>query len=362
MKKSLIALAVLATATGAFAQSSVTLYGRLDLGMASNKNTSNNGGLGVVRNTVVKSFDLAGAEGTRTGSRLGVRGVEDLGGGLKAGFNIETRVNVDKGPKDAGGIIQGTFGATRNGNLSLTGGFGTVTIGTFDNAFDDVRSYSASTASVAGGDFLANTSGIFLDGRSENSLAYRSPTMGGLYVRADVLRQKRDTVGLNFGARNLGYILAAGYDNGPLSALVAFGGGKNIVLPANAGTKVSDLAAAVSYDLGVAVPYFQYEQSKGAFIPAPGFDKVRAFEVGSKFPIGAFTPYVTLSAGKTSSLAGSTGKIRGFQIGSTYDISKRTYLYGALGSDKTTQSRVAAGTTGKLNKNTGYALGLVHSF
>jgi predicted porin len=180
MKKSLIAVAVLAATTGAFAQSTVTLYGRLDLGMASNKNTTNIDPITSVvgpTDLVSKSFELAGAQGTRTGGRLGVRGTEDLGGGLKASFVIETQVNPDNS-KNADGF--GTFGATRLGNLSLAGGFGTVTIGTYDNAFDDVRGYSVSTAGVAGGDFLAKTTGVVgaIDGRSQNSLGYRSPAFG----------------------------------------------------------------------------------------------------------------------------------------------------------------------------------------
>jgi predicted porin len=349
MKKSLITIAVLAATTGALAQSNVTLYGRLDLGMASNKNTANAGGIGIVPNTTSKSFQLAGAQGVRTSGRLGVRGTEDLGGGLKAGFNIETNVSPDSSTA--------TFGTTRQGNLSLEGGFGTLVIGTFDNAFDDVRGYSASTGSVAGGDFLYTNTGAAIDARSQNSLGYRSPAFGGFYVRANIVNQK-----VNPGTKTSGFIAAAGYDNGPLSALVAFGNAKVVAVPTNIGGKSNDFGFGVSYDLGAAVPYFQFEQVKTSNVPAPGYAKVRAFEVGSKFPLGAFTPYFTLSSGKTSTDAGPTGKIRGFQIGSTYDISKRTYVYGAIGSDKTTASNVAAGATVGFSKNTGYALGLVHSF
>jgi predicted porin len=350
MKKSLIAVAVLAATTGAFAQSSVTLYGRLDLGMASNKNTDNVGGLVPVANTVVKSFSLAGAQGTRTSSRLGVRGTEDLGGGLKASFNIETNVNPDSSA--------GTFGTTRLGNLNLAGGFGTVTIGTYDNAFDDVRGYSASTANVAGGDFLAKTSGA-IDGRSQNSLGYRSPAFGGFYVRADIVNQKTAP-----GLKSTGFMVAGGYDNGPLSALLAIGNAKNTTSPINAATdnKVSDFGLGASYDLGFAVPYVQFEQAKNSAIPGPGFGKVRSFEGGSKFPLGAFTPYITLSTAKFKDNVSSTGKARGFQIGSTYDISKRTYVYGAFGTDKATDTVVAPGAAAGFTKNTGYALGLVHSF
>ena len=78
MKKSLVALAVLA-ATGAFAQSSVTLYGRMDAGI-----TRDGGGLGTAGSVTRVDSGIAG------GTRLGFRGVEDLGGGLKANFLAET--------------------------------------------------------------------------------------------------------------------------------------------------------------------------------------------------------------------------------------------------------------------------------
>src|SRR5690554_2252199 len=83
MKKSLIALAVLASAGGALAQSSVTLYGRIDTSVGSEKidgvNTS-------------EMFS-----GRLSTSRIGLRGSEDLGGGLKANFNLEGTLNSDDG-------------------------------------------------------------------------------------------------------------------------------------------------------------------------------------------------------------------------------------------------------------------------
>jgi predicted porin len=357
MKKSLVALAALA-ATTAFAQSSVTLYGRLDLGMSNNKNVTNAGTPGAL-DVSTKSFSLAGAQGTRTGGRLGVRGTEDLGGGLVAGFNIETRVNPDSSAS--------TFGTTRNGNLSLTGGFGTVVIGTYLNALDDVRGYSVATASVAGGDFLAKTTGAAgqgLSGRSENSLGYRSPSFGGIVVRANIVNEKVNPGTL---AQNVkGFGLAVGYDNGPLSALVAFGSGKQVDQPAGVGGKINDLGFGLSYNLGIAVPYFQFEQSKASAVPGPGSIKFRSFEAGAKFPLGAFTPYVSFSSGKETTDTGTASftsdKARGFQIGTLYDISKRTYVYAAIGSDKSKQTAAPLATTNNTSKNTGYALGLVHSF
>ena len=220
MKKSLIALAALAVVGAASAQSSVTLYGRLDLGMSHNKETISN----AAGSTSATATSLAGAQGSRTGGRLGVRGTEDLGGGLKANFVIETKVNPDASAN--------TFGGTRQANLSLVGGFGGVVIGTFYNSLDDIRSYSASTGNVAGGDFLvkghngdnnkqgATDYGSFgLNGRSENAIAYRI-VANGFNFGLGTTYEKADTT------KTRGYIGHIGYDNGPLSTKFALGQAK----------------------------------------------------------------------------------------------------------------------------------------
>ncbi|UUZ74312.1 porin [Polaromonas sp. P1(28)-13] len=350
MKKSLVALAALAVVGAASAQSSVTLYGRLDLGAAFSKTTQGP--------ATAKSTSLAGAEGTRTGSRLGVRGTEDLGGGLRANFAIETRVNPD--------LAGTTFGATRTAILQLRGAFGAATIGTFLNSHDEVRSYSVATAGVAGGDFLANVHGTGSRGfgpRSENAIAYRSPLFGGLDFRVGTAHEKTE---LN-GAVNktTGATVASGYNNGPVSALIVLGQAKVQAAPAfNA--KVSDLAFAVSYSLGMAVPYIQFENSKSTGILGAGSEvKSRSYELGAKFPLGAFTPYLSVSGGKIKTVAAAGAaqtslKVRGFQVGTTYDLSKRTYVYAAVGQDKNIAAALATSTGDR--KRNGYAVGLVHNF
>jgi predicted porin len=359
MKKVLVAMAVLA-ATSAFAQSSVTLYGRLDLGLSSNKATNAAG-------VSTSKFDLAGAQGVRTGGRLGVRGTEDLGGGLIAGFNIETRVDPDSSAS--------TFGTTRNGNLSLTGGFGTVVVGTYLNTLDDVRGYSAATAGVAGGDFFAkNTEKNGIAGRSTNALGYRSPSFGGFDVRLNLVSRKNQADNLvptalgGTGTEKVSaYGLAGNYSNGPLNATVAYGGAKastTIVAAGSPTLKVSDLAFGVSYNLGIAIPYFAYETTKSTLSVAGASSdtKVRGYDLGAKFPLGAFTPYISISGGKLSTSGTNTGKSRGYQVGTLYDISKRTYVYGAFGGDKNTTNAGTVGALDATTKNRGYALGLVHSF
>ena len=94
MKKTLVAAATLIAATGAFAQSSVTLYGVVDASLENVKGTDSL--------TRVSSDNYAS-------SRLGFRGVEDLGGGLKANFVLEGGINLDTGDGKSGGATDSGF-------------------------------------------------------------------------------------------------------------------------------------------------------------------------------------------------------------------------------------------------------------
>jgi predicted porin len=119
MKKSLIALAVLGFTGAAMAQSSVTLYGVADAGIARTQTFDANG------DKVSKNgMSSAGLMNNGT-SRLGVRGVEDLGGGLKAGFNFETGLSLKDGATSTAGA--GYWG--RAANLWLGGNWGTFKMG-----------------------------------------------------------------------------------------------------------------------------------------------------------------------------------------------------------------------------------------
>lgn len=367
MKKSLVALAALA-ATGAFAQSSVTLYGRIDAGLTNQKTVKQANGTAPSTNSTV--FDLAGAQNRKTGARLGVTGVEDLGGGLKAGFVVESRVNIDASNG-------GTFGDTRQANINLNGGFGTIVLGTYYNAFDDLRyAHSPNIGGSAGGDGFegfGSTLGVpgsttgatynvgALASRSQNGLGYSTPSFGGFKIRASVTSRKNNAdVQTPAGQKTNGFGVAAGYDNGPLSVLGVFGAAKQA--DQATGTqiaKINDFGFNVKYDFGVAVPYFIFEQSKTNYGVGPTFIKGRGIEVGAKFPLGAFTPYVTGNFNKFSTDTAIKGKTVGFQVGTNYDISKRTSAYVALGSSKASNTTTGANA---YEKKTGVALGLVHKF
>ena len=123
MKKSLVALAVLA-ATGAFAQSTVTLSGTIKAGVASN----NYSGSATAPNN---GSNIGVADGS---SRFALSGSEDLGGGLRANFAIETRFRADEA---GGGAGTGASGQVAGGNtfVGLSGGFGAVQIGRLDTHY-----------------------------------------------------------------------------------------------------------------------------------------------------------------------------------------------------------------------------------
>ncbi|HRM55606.1 MAG TPA: porin, partial [Ottowia sp.] len=120
MKKSLIALAVLGLSGAAMAQSSVTLYGVADAGIG--KIEAGSGLAAPLNDASDKTEFISGSMMNNGTSRLGVRGVEDLGGGLKAGFQFETGLDLDNG---------GSSGAfwSRQANIWLGGNWGTVKLG-----------------------------------------------------------------------------------------------------------------------------------------------------------------------------------------------------------------------------------------
>ena len=189
MKRSLI-LAAMATlaSSAALAQSSVTVYGRL--------NTS------VERQT---DFGPAGSVWRlqNNGSRLGFRGTEDLGGGLKAGFALEHRFNVDTGASTNGTSFWGGAGTSE---VYLGGNFGTVRLGHFTS-----EAYFATSDAT---DLLNHGTGTSSDafykylGNDNNKVAYRAPAFGPVTVEG--------SVSLGENVTNRIFDFAANYAGGPL--------------------------------------------------------------------------------------------------------------------------------------------------
>lgn len=324
MKKSLIALAVLAASGAAMAQSSVTLYGRADV----NYTWDNVSGSGA------KYKQGSGGLG---GSRIGFRGVEDLGNGLKAGFVIEGGTNVDNGSG-------GTFG-NRQSFVSLAGGFGEARFGKQYTVQDSF----ASTFGGASGTVWGNAASALTSNgtRNENTATYISPDFSGFKLTAQVSTKERNNSDWNPGfaqttdganQQKAPYALALNYANGPVG--LGLTAGKN----GAAGTKAL-FQLGGSYDFGgfALIGGWEYDKNK---------DKENTATLGAKVPFGATTVRLTYSyqqeAGRasrglyghgysfTNSVGGQTqttlsnqasGKIQGLGLGADYKLSKRSTVY-----------------------------------
>ncbi len=355
MKKTLIAMAVLAAAGAASAQSSVTLFGVVDMDVQHLKADGNG--------SVTRLHNSGNAS-----SRLGFRGTEDLGGGLAASFWLEIGANTDDGTGLAtsannqgiattvAAIRSGTQGLTinRRSTISLAGGFGELRLGrdyvpsywnysTFDpfgnlgsgagNNLGQGLAIASGTTAIPGG---GTGAGIQSQTRASNSIGYFLPSnLGGFYGQAMyALGENASNAGATEkDGRYAGFRL--GYAAGPLNVAAAYGKTDYALFG-----DYKQINAGVSYDLGVAKLMAQYDQEKAA--PAGASVKNSTYLVGASVPMGAGEIRASFSAAKMEAgAANSFGKARLFALGYVHNLSKRTAVY-------TTYARIA-------NKGTGFA-------
>jgi predicted porin len=365
MKKTLIALAVLTVSGAAFAQSTVTLYGRIDLGAAYNSSATN------IKGSTPK---LSMASGQAGASRFGVKGTEDLGGGLKADFLIEAGVAAD-----TGGVTQ--LG-DRNVYADLNGGFGAVRVGRFLNPqLLQVGKFAAFGTDYAGsGGNIMHVEGA----RYNNAVSYTTPAIAGFSATVMTAFEESNTfrVAQPVGSSNASTTPTANsttgnavpaykkpvniglnYANGPIAVGVAYA--ENGV----SGPKgLTNFGA--SYDLGVAKIMAQYETNSN-ITAATG---KTAYMLGVTAPVGAglvraaygarksagieFAPVAALSTTSGFSPANSTANISAYKnlasVGYDYNLSKRTSLYG-------TYTRAEAFSTA-IGKFTVVQAGIAHTF
>ncbi|RKP45166.1 porin [Trinickia fusca] len=367
MKKHVISVAVLtAFAAPAFAQNSVTLYGLIDEGF----NYTNNVNGGHV-------YELQ--SGVVQGSRWGLKGSEDLGGGLKAVFQLENGFNVNNGKLGEGSR---EFGRQAFVGLSKDG-FGTVTLGRQYDALVDYLAPLTANGNWGGTIFSHpydndNTDNSF---RVNNTVKYASPDFAGFQFGA-TYSFSNDT---NF-ANNRQYSVGTQYTNGGLAVAAAYLQANNpgmtsggaIAGPNSSGqgadenfisTRLRIFGAGVNYTFGPATAGFVYTNSTinnptgndnmfvgndsvvattGALAHA-GVNRLRFqnFEINGKYQL---TPALYLGAQYVYTMenydttAGSAKpKIHTFGLMADYNLSKRTdvYVQGAfqqVAGDKTGSS------------------------
>ncbi len=330
MKKSLIALAVLAASGAAFAQSTVTMFGIVDAAVQ------------VASGDVADKTSLVNSG--YNSSRFGVRGVEDLGGGLKASFHLEGALSNDDG--NASG-----FNFQRRSLVSLMGGFGQIELGReytphFWNhtVYDPFGTNGAGTSAA-----LNTTSGGSTTVRTNNAVNYYTPTMGGfkLQVQAAFGEQSSNAAAPDAGNMT-SYRLT--YDAGNLSAAVA--SGKTNV---SAGVDITSTNYGAAYNLGFAkVMGAVFEDKK------TGATTQKGSVLGLTAPLGAGTVRFAVSETKAGD-----AKAEKTAVGYVYGLSKRTDLYTTYASVKNSggASASAGGATSGVNgSSTAMEFGVKHSF
>ena len=330
MKKSLIALAVLAASGAAMAQSSVTLYGVADAGVTYLNGADNWSGV---------------TSGNNLTSRLGFRGVEDLGGGLKANFVIEGGFNLDNGDGASGyaGAKAGEgFQFKRRSTVGLSGGFGEVRMGReLTAAFNATARYD-----VFGSVGIAHSQ-LWDDGKNldtttfadpyyyttnqrvSNAITYVSPDFSGFKVAANY--GFGEVAGKNSDGRYFGGGLT--YDNGPLSLGLGaerLNKGDGAAMQAQASHDLTAWSLGGSYDLGVAKLLAAYRQSTAkdvAILGATSDLKNRGYMLAVTAPVG---PGLVRAAYNRyeAKFDGEKGVTDQFGLGYVYNLSKRTSVYG----------------------------------
>ncbi|HSV45112.1 MAG TPA: porin [Ramlibacter sp.] len=332
MKKSLIALAALAAVGAASAQSSVTVYGRVVAA--------------VMKDTQGQGARIDTSNGT---SQLGFRGVEDLGGGMKATFDLRHRFSTESGNND--GTANGRPFWQGSSKVGLAGGFGSVDIGRMltavqgpINATDPWGTETvASVAALASGysaDFRqADGAGL---GRTD-VITYTSPNMGGFTGAFSYGPKTSAAVApRTVGTKNFMSVWA-GYANGPLMV----GGGYE------QNRSDDDITVLLgSFDFGVAKLMGGYSQVNTVAIAG---SKRKNYNLAMSAPLGP----VLLKAGYFNTKNEGTGlKSTKFGVGAEYNLSKRTYLFTGLGKNK---GPAFTGLTGAPRK-TASDMGVSHSF
>jgi predicted porin len=352
MQKKIIALAVAGLVSGAaYAQSSVTVYGRADIGYAYSKSDFKK------FQGIEQGNGIGGG-----GSRIGFIGEEGLGNGLKATFKFEYGTPIDEG---------GATFTARYAHAGLAGSFGKVDAGRVGTPSDY---YMGGTApwGINGlepiNQFRGKLGGGLIDGtRWNNSIAYSSPNLSGFDLMAIYSFGERvkavDTDGTKTSdAGKLG--LGVKYANGPIYAAVVY---HTQADSHNAGAKLKDggdgWGIGGSYDFKVVKLYANYFQTKMDKDHAVGDKKETAWSLGVGVPVSAAGTIVAQYA-QTKNKNVKDDTTTGYALGYKHTLSKRTSLYAYASQfdndDHMNRGWNKTGLTGE--KQTNFSVGVLHVF
>jgi predicted porin len=354
MKKHLIAAAALATlSTATFAQSA-TVYGILDLSVSKTTNTTASGG---------STTGLTDA--VWMPSIFGVTGTEDLGGGMKASFNLESDVRMDTGRlTEVSSTDSSATSATklfgRKANVALSGNFGELKAGKdIDMIFlqgfiDNVRNSHSSSG------FIAHTlaTGCSIDTEcvfTQNMVRYTTPSFNGF--KASVQRKFGEQAGDTGTNSSTAYLV--NYANGGLSLNA---GSKQIETTSNAKSELMYLGG--TYQLGavrLSATYHKTQFKNGATANSSSSD-IKTTEVGAGY---AINPKMTAAVNYVKTEQGvNEGDITSASL--KYSLSKRTSLWTMVARTNNDGFSIGGGNYnqgGLAGKDsTATSVGVTHSF
>jgi len=390
MKKLLIAAAAMTVVAGAQAQSTATIYGTLDVGYG-----NFNQQVGSAAKTTQKGLMY----NTNDSSRWGIKAEEDLGGGSKAGVQIESwlgslprnNFGYNGGSASAYGVSSGTSNASLNGvgnsidatslgnrilAAHVTMGAHTVQAG-YNSAFvrDIAVPYQADGSNVVG-NLVGNDATITGRNVAANYIYNANGLTAGVGVTNNV-KQRDGYQDVNTGS---GYQLKARYATGPMSVAAAYSVATSdtgtttnptvsstttqlnspVVLlgtGTQVKTKTKTTVLAADYDLTVAKLFAEYGKVDVTNENADAtLNNRHAVSVGARVPVGKAWFFAQVSEGKQQNTTGYDGDWKGYSVGARYELSKRTYAYIVNGESKYDYT-----ATSQL-KAKQYGAGLVHNF
>jgi len=322
MKRSLIVAAVATVAAGtSFAQSSVTIYGRLNDSIESQK-------VGDTKKTVLQN----------NASRIGFKGVEDLGGGLKAGFQLEHGLNADDGKQS-----QSAFWARQSEVFLQSATLGTIRLGNFTS-----ESYYATADYVSMHNHDTGTSSDALYNyvmRDTNKAAYRAPE----FVK-NLSLEGAVSAGEGVAGQEKAYDFAANYSVGDLALGAGFSKNKSD----------KQFGVRALYTLGAFTFGGYYQRAELGTTYAPNNGKINVVRLSGMYAVGASEFHLNVGlAGKVDGNGDTDAKQA--TVAYNYNLSKRTKVYTFYTKvDNKAQATYATGAKGV--DFSSFAVGVRHNF
>jgi predicted porin len=345
MKRSLILAAAATLASGgAFAQSSLSLYGLLDGSFGKSIFADATG----ERATLHSGGDNGSSEGNST-TRFGLKGSTDVGSGVKANFNLQSSGITSNG------AVNGAF-FNRQAWFGLSGGFGEFRLGKQDTvAFQtmidfDFNGLSNGVSSGAYTNVSATGAGtVNRPGRLDRQFQYISPSFSGITAQVGL----RPKAGVRVAGDKDSLGLGLKYAGGPVAVAVAYQ--SKLSSDPTTGPAKDFVSLAGSYDFGVAKVMLSYADG-GKFVDG---GSGKGFQLGAQAPVAGATIGFLYAKNSDKDFA----KPKSLELFANKEIFKNVIAYGEYG-DLKADAPVATyfGAAGTDTKAKGYALGLIYVF